>query len=186
LKRRFIEGMIEDKSNFSFSDDGLAVVFQDALLFSEVVNPPDIIASMWLEEGFPYVPGAFVGRGGSGYVWKASHHETLEIVALKIIPFEGDTSLARERWLREAEVASALSHPHILRIRDKGMIHEGKAAWIALEWIEGSDLQRKLAADGPLDWSVLQPWLLTTCDALATFHKSGSGSSRFEAVQSPL
>jgi serine/threonine protein kinase len=165
--------MIEDTGTFGFSDDGLAVVFQDALLLSEVPNPPDLLASVWLEEGFPYVPGDFVGRGGSGYVWKAHHHETHERVALKIIPFEGDTSLARERWLREAEVASTLSHLHILKIRDKGLINEGKAAWLALEWIEGTDLQRKLASDGPLDWAVLRPWMLTTCDALATFHQSG-------------
>lgn len=165
--------MTDDASNFSFSDDGMAVVFQDALLLSEVPNPPNLPASTWLEDGFPYVTGDFVGRGGSGYVWKARHHETLEVVALKIIPFEGDTSLARERWLREAEVASTLSHPHILGIRDKGLIQDGKAAWIALEWIQGSDLQRKLASDGPLDWAVLGPWMLTTCDGLATFHKSG-------------
>jgi serine/threonine protein kinase len=165
--------MTEDAGSFKFSDDGLAFVFQEALLLTEVPNPPDLSASAWLEDGFPYVPGDFVGRGGSGYVWKARHHQTHELVALKIIPFEGDTSLALERWLREAEVASSLDHPHILKIRDKGLINDGKAAWLALEWIEGSDLQRKLAADGPLDWSVLAPWMLTTCEALATFHKSG-------------
>jgi serine/threonine-protein kinase len=171
MKRSFTDGMTEDA--FSFSDDGLAVVFQDALHLSDVPTPPDLVASMWLEDGFPYVPGLFVGRGGSGYVWKARHRETDEVVALKIIPFEGDASLARERWLREAEVTSTLSHPYILEIRDKGLLHEGKAAWIALEWIEGSDLQRKLAADGPLDWAILRPWMLTTCDGLATFHQSG-------------
>lgn len=171
MKRSFTDGMTED--GFSFSDDGLAVVFQDALHLSDVPTPPELVTSMWLEDGFPYVPGNFVGRGGSGYVWKASHRETAEVVALKIIPFEGDASLARERWLREAEVASTLSHPYILKIRDKGLIHDGKAAWIALEWIEGTDLQRKLAADGPLGWSILQPWMLTTCDGLATFHQSG-------------
>jgi serine/threonine protein kinase len=165
--------MTTDASSFSFSDDALATVFQDALLLSETPNPPDLPSSTWLEDGFPYITGDFVGRGGSGYVWKARHHETHEVVALKIIPFAGDTSLARERWLREAEVASTLSHPHILKIRDKGLIHEGKAAWLALEWIEGSDLQRKLQADGPLDWATLGPWMLTTCDALATFHRAG-------------
>ncbi len=163
--------MTEDA--FSFSENGLAAVFQDALHLSDVLTPPDLVASMWLEDGFPYTPDLFVGRGGSGYVWKARHRETGEVVALKIIPFEGDASLARERWLREAEVASSLSHPYILKIRDKGLLHEGKAAWIALEWIEGTDLQRKLAADGPPDWTVLQPWMLTTCDGLAAFHRSG-------------
>ena len=173
MKHRSSDGMTLDASTFSFSDDGLAVVFQDALHLSEVPNPPDLPASMWLEDGFPYIPGAFVGRGGSGFVWKASHHATHELVALKIIPFEGDASLARERWLREADVASTLSHPNILGIRDKGLINEGMAAWIALEWIEGSDLQRKLVSDGPLDWAILRPWMLTTCDGLSMFHESG-------------
>ena len=161
------------KDAFNFTDDGLASVFQEALHLSDVPTPPELVAPMWLEDGFPYLPEVFVGRGGSGYVWKARHQESGEVVALKIIPFEGDAALARERWLREAEVASTLSHPYILQIRDKGLLHEGKAAWIALEWIEGTDLQRKLATDGPLEWSMLQRWMLTTCDGLATFHRSG-------------
>lgn len=166
--------MKQDPSAFQFSNDGLAAVLEDALLLSEVPIPPsDLAASTWLGDDFPYIPGDFVGRGGSGYVWKAHQRQTHELVALKIIPFEGDRSLALERWLREAEVAATLNHPHILKIRDKGLIQEGKAAWIALEWIEGSDLQRKLAAGGALDWAVLRPWMLTTCEALATFHQSG-------------
>ena len=165
--------MTEDVAAFNFSDHGLAVVFQDALLLTEVPSPPDLSAAGLLDEGFPYISGDFVGRGGSGYVWNARHRETRELVALKVIPFEGDTSLALERWLREAEVASSLNHPHILKIRDKGLINDGKAAWIALEWIEGTDLQRKLATDGPLSWTILQPWMLSTCDGLATFHRSG-------------
>lgn len=170
---RIADPMPNDAPTFKFSDDGVAVVFHDALLLSEVPHPSVLPASTWLEDDFPYITGDFVGRGGSGYVWKARHQLTHEVVALKIIPFEGDTSLARERWLREAEVASTLSHPYILGIRDKGLIQEGKAAWIALEWIEGSDLQRKLESDGPLDWEILGPWMLTTCDGLATFHESG-------------
>jgi serine/threonine-protein kinase len=165
--------MTNDASAFNFSDDGLAVVYQDALHLSDVPTPPDLVAAMLLEEGFPYVPEIFVGRGGSGYVWKASHGETGEIVALKIILFEGDASLARERWLREADVAASLTHPYILKIRDKGLLQDGSAAWIALEWIEGSDLHRKLQANGPLEWTTLQPWLLAICDGLATFHQSG-------------
>lgn len=165
--------MSADGPTFSFSDDGLAAVFQDALGLSDVANPPDLPASLGLEDGFPYVPGPFVGRGGSGWVWKANHRETGEPVALKILPFEGDASLAIERWLREAEIASTLGHPHILKIRDKGLIDGGKAAWIALEWIEGGDLQRRLQANGPMEWPVLRPWIATICDGLSLFHQSG-------------
>ncbi len=165
--------MAETASNFEFPDEGLAGVFQEALLLSDVRNAPDLSAAAWLDDDFPYVAGAFVGRGGSGCVWKAHHHESKEPVALKIIPFEGDTSLARERWLREADVASTLNHPNILGIRDKGLINDGKAAWIALEWIEGGDLQKKLESDGPLDWEILRPWMFTTCSGLAAIHANG-------------
>ena len=163
--------MFDPSTIHEFADDGLTSVFQEALQLSEASEALDL--SLLLDGGFPYQPGEFVGRGGSGYVWKARHQESGELVALKVIPFEGDLAVALERWLREAEVAANVTHPHLLGIRDKGTLSDGQAAWLALEWIEGSDLQRKLECEGPMGWETLAPWMSTVCEGLAALHSCG-------------
>jgi TolB-like protein/Tfp pilus assembly protein PilF len=69
-------------------------------------------------------------------------------VAVKFLPapLEKD-ALARERFLREAKAAAALDHPYICKIFEIGDV-EGRS-FIAMEYVEGETLQRKLAP-GPL------------------------------------
>lgn len=163
--------MSEERTIHEFDDQGLVGMFHDALQLSEVqaaIAPPS-----WMEESFPYQLETFVGRGGSGFVWKASHRESSQVVALKLILFETDIEVARERWLREAEVAASVKHPNLLDIYQKDLSPDGQSAWLALEWIEGADLHRVLNEEGAFAWEKLRGWIPGLCSALETLHTDG-------------
>ncbi|MDQ7779503.1 MAG: serine/threonine-protein kinase, partial [Planctomycetota bacterium] len=93
-----------------------------------------------------YVLHTVVGRGGMGIVWKAWDSELRRYVALKLIRKEsgsGDSESDRdteERFLREAQNAAKLQHPHIVHIYDVGVC-EGER-YFTMDFLEGEDLGR--------------------------------------------
>lgn len=84
-----------------------------------------------------------LGSGGMGEVYLAQHPRLPRRDALKVLP----TALSadeqyRERFNREAELAAALFHPHIVGIHDRGE-HDGQL-WISMDYIDGTDAGRHL------------------------------------------
>jgi len=84
-----------------------------------------------------------LGSGGMGEVYLAAHPRLPRQDALKVLP----TSISadpeyRERFNREADVAAALWHPHIVEIHDRGE-HDGQL-WIAMDYVDGTDAARLL------------------------------------------
>ena len=58
-----------------------------------------------------------IGRGGMGIVYKGRDKRLKRPVAIKLLPPElAFRSEIRQRFLREAEMAAQLSHPHIVPI----------------------------------------------------------------------
>src|SRR5262249_41071834 len=61
--------------------------------------------------------------------------------ALKVLPPELTTDPEfRARFEREAELAAGLSHPHIVRIHDRGEF-DGQF-WISMDYVAGTDAAR--------------------------------------------
>jgi serine/threonine-protein kinase len=97
----------------------------------------------------PYVLQERIGEGGMGQVFKAWHRHMDRIVALKIIRKDRlDNPETARRFLREIEVAARLSHPNIVAAYDAGEV--GGTRYIALEYVEGTDLAKLVKKSGPL------------------------------------
>src|SRR6185312_8255601 len=82
-----------------------------------------------------------LGAGGMGTVYLASHPRLPREDALKVLPADVTTDPGfRARFLREAELAADLSHPHIVRIHDRG--EEDGQFWISMDYVAGTDAAR--------------------------------------------
>ncbi|QIV80387.1 serine/threonine-protein kinase [Mycolicibacterium frederiksbergense] len=84
-----------------------------------------------------------LGSGGMGEVYSVQHPRLPRQEALKVLrpEFSQDPSF-RERFIREADLAAGLRHPHVVGIHDRGE-HEGQL-WITMDYIDGTDLRHLL------------------------------------------
>src|ERR671916_54321 len=90
-----------------------------------------------------------IGRGGMGLVYRAEHLKLRRRAAIKIIaPELAETEGFHERFNREARMAAALQHPNIVTVYDAG--EEDGLVYLAMQYIEGSDLATVLRTQGRL------------------------------------
>jgi serine/threonine-protein kinase len=90
-----------------------------------------------------------IGRGGMGVVYRAEHINLRRRAAVKIIaPDLAESDGFRDRFTREARIAAALQHPNIVTVYDAGEV-DG-LLYLAMQYIEGSDLAAMLRAEGRL------------------------------------
>jgi Protein kinase domain len=95
-----------------------------------------------------YTISRVLGAGGTGAVYLASHPRLPREEALKVLPADLTTDPEyRGRFVREAELAAGLSHPHIVRIHDRGEV-DGQF-WISMDHVAGTDAARLLHEQYP-------------------------------------
>ena len=110
-----------------------------------------------------------IGKGGMGVVYKAEDIKLERTVALKFLPADlTEDPEARERFVREAKAAAALSHPHICTIHEIG--EEENQYFIAMECIEGQSLKQKIHK-GPLDQAEALDIAIQVAEGLEEAHK---------------
>jgi serine/threonine-protein kinase len=64
-----------------------------------------------------------------------------------------------------------LSHPHIVRIHDIG--EEMGRKYISMEFVDGTDLKKRLRSEGPVPLDQLLAYAKQICSAMAYAHKVG-------------
>lgn len=110
--------------------------------------------------------------GGMGEVYLA-HQRTAfgRLVAIKIIrPDLVHDVIARQRFLREAEVSAHLKHEHILQLVEFG--EEQGRLFLVTPYIEGGTLLRRLQR-GPLSLTEVHTLFSALAGAIAYIHKRG-------------
>ncbi len=113
-----------------------------------------------------------IGRGGMGIVYRAKDRRLKRPVAIKILPPElAYRSEIRTRFLREAETAAQLSHPHIVPIY---AVDEAEGlVFFVMACIDGDNLGKRLHDRGPLPIEDVRRILAEVADALAYAHARG-------------
>ena len=113
-----------------------------------------------------------LGRGAMGIVYQARDPIISRKVALKTITtnIAGDPNLL-QRFYREAQSAGGLQHPNIITIYDMG--EEGGLPYIAMELVEGENLEQVISSALELPLSLKLGYGVQACRALDYAHKRG-------------
>lgn len=113
-----------------------------------------------------------IGRGGMGAVW-LGHDVVLDrAVALKRVGMvPGGSTPDLERAEREARLAAALNHPHVVAVFD--LVADGDEHWLVMEYVDGMSLAELIRRDGPMTRADAASVLWQTADALAAAHGAG-------------
>ncbi len=113
-----------------------------------------------------------LGRGGMGVVFLAREVHLDRHVAIKVLPTELAAQPAlRERFLREAQLAAKLSHPHIIPIHAVDVT--GDFAYYVMTYVEGETLSERVNARGPLSARDATRLLREVAWALGHAHAQG-------------
>ncbi|HEX5228178.1 MAG TPA: protein kinase [Bryobacteraceae bacterium] len=112
-----------------------------------------------------------LGAGGMGAVYLADDLPLGRRVALKILPANLAADPDRmHRFVQEAKLASALTHPNVAYIQEIG--EEAGLHFLAMEYVEGEPLSARLERNA-LSWAELLPVALQIVDALDAAHAKG-------------
>src|ERR1044071_4916270 len=114
-----------------------------------------------------------IGRGGMGVVFNARDERLKRQVAIKVLPPElAFREEIRIRFLREAETAARLSHPHIVPIHSVGESPDG-LVYFVMAYEDGESLAERLGRRGRLPAEETRRIMQETADAMGAAHALG-------------
>jgi len=116
-----------------------------------------------------------LGHGAMGVTYRAIDTALHRKVALKIITIgiAGQSTEARERFVREARTAAALRHENIATVFQFGIHEPTGQCFYAMELIEGETLEERVRRTGPLEICAAIEIAQQVTSALAAAEKYG-------------
>jgi WD40 repeat protein len=113
-----------------------------------------------------------VGRGGMGVVLRAFDDKLHRVVAIKVLaPQLASSAPARQRFVREARAAAAVTHDNVIDIH--AVEDSGPVPFLVMQFIHGCSLQEKLDRAGPLPVKEVLRIGLQSAAGLAAAHAQG-------------
>lgn len=114
-----------------------------------------------------------IGAGGMGAVYQATPLAGGLPVAIKLLlPRHNHDYTYRQRFVREARVASSIVHPNVMRVLDYGETEAGRA-FSVMECLPGEDLGQLLKREGALGWARTRAILRQVIRGLRAAHEMG-------------
>jgi serine/threonine protein kinase/tetratricopeptide (TPR) repeat protein len=111
-----------------------------------------------------------IGAGGMGVVFTALDAKFNRTVAIKFLSETLADAEGRRRFVREAQTASSLNHPHILTVHDIGEV-DGRQ-YLVTEFVDGGTL-RQWRNSAERSWQEIVDLLIGVADALSIAHDAG-------------
>jgi serine/threonine protein kinase len=119
----------------------------------------------------PYEVLEPIGAGGMGEVYKARDPRLNRIVAIKVLPAERLADQGRkQRFIQEAQAASALNHPNIITMYDIA-IDNGRD-YIIMEYVAGKTVDGMIPRTG-MRLSELLKIAIQVAEGLSVAHAAG-------------
>jgi serine/threonine-protein kinase len=113
-----------------------------------------------------------IGRGGMGVVLKGFDRELNRYIAIKVLaPHLAQSSLAKKRFIREAQAAAAVVHPHVMAIHQ--VQPGGRLPFLVMPLVAGESLAQRLIAQGRLELKETLRIGMQAAAGLAAAHEQG-------------
>jgi len=147
------------------AEDVTAVATQTFIVPSKTLAPGTIFSGKYkiIEK---------LGKGGMGTVYKAEDTKLKRTVALKFLaPALTGNAEARERFIHEAQAASALDHPNICTVHEINETEEGEM-FISMAFYRGESLKERIKKS-PLEPEEVIDIAVQVADGLAKAHGQG-------------
>ncbi len=119
-----------------------------------------------------YTLDAKIGEGGNGTVYRAHHALLRRPTAVKLLRPEHVDAVTLDRFEREVQHMSQLTHANTVAVYDYGRSPDG-IFYYAMEYLEGIDLEKLVVRFGPQPADRVVAILIQVCGALREAHRRG-------------
>ena len=118
----------------------------------------------------PYVVDRRLALGKTSSLYLVHDSDGRRLVLKAVVP-DAVTGAARARFLRETRALAAVDHPAVVRVHGVGD-HEG-TPWVAMDYVQGTDLKRVLAERRTLAVALALGYAIDAAEGLVAAHDAG-------------
>jgi len=150
-------------------DDGsMSAAVSPAWREAPVASHPGVLSGRMRDEGE-------IARGGMGSIHRLYDVDLRRRVALKVIdPALAEQPEMRQRFIDEARITGALTHPNIVPVHDLAVDDEHRRASYTMKLVDGRTLTELIAMQASQrDVERILQVLASVCDALSYAHSRG-------------